>query len=139
MGSRWRLVGGEASGHVPSPVVIQKATDVDKESTIVYNPGVMVSVERLDWDAWSVEHIARHGVTQDDVETLCRRAPVVFKQSYKDRLVILGQDSTDRVLAVVLGPVPNEPPGVYYVFTARPAHRSERRHYHRLKGGGCDD
>ncbi len=48
---------------------------------------------------------------------------------------MLGPAPDGRILAVVIGPVPNEPDGVYYVFTARPADRSERRSYHEQKGG----
>lgn len=95
----------------------------------------MVLVRRLTWDAWNVAHIARHGITQDEVETVCHGDPIIFKQSYKNRLVILGPDHDGRILAVVIGPVPNEPSGIYYAFTARPADRAERRFYHQAKGG----
>jgi len=74
-------------------------------------------------------------VTQDDVEAVCRGAPILYRESHKDRLVLLGTAPDGRVLAVVLGPVPEEPAGTYYPFTARPADRTERREDRRLKGG----
>jgi uncharacterized DUF497 family protein len=94
----------------------------------------MIDVVRLDWDDWNIEHIRRHEITQEQVEHACHSDPVLFKQSYKDRLVILGPDENSRVLAIVIGQVPFEPAGVFYVFTARPADRSERRYYHQQRG-----
>jgi uncharacterized DUF497 family protein len=81
-----------------------------------------------------LQHIARHGVTQEDVEAVCHGDPLVYRESYKERLVLLGRGLDGRELAVVLGPVPNVPDGTYYPFTARLADRSERREYHRRKG-----
>ncbi len=49
--------------------------------------------------------------------------------------MLLGETPTGRVLAIVIGPVPDEEPGTYYPFTARPADRRERRDYNDLKGG----
>ena len=95
----------------------------------------MVDPPRLVWDDWNRTHIARHGVTEDEVEAVCSGGPIVYRESYKDRLVLLGTTPAGRVLAVVLGPVPNAPAGTYYPFTARPADRTERREYRRLKGG----
>jgi uncharacterized protein len=99
----------------------------------------MIDVVRLSWDDWNIEHIRRHGVTQEDVEHACHSEPVLFKQSYKDRLVILGSDENERVLAVVIGQVPFEPAGVFYGFTARPADRAERRLFHQQKGGNISE
>jgi uncharacterized DUF497 family protein len=95
----------------------------------------MIEVERLDWDDWKIEHISRHRVSQEDVENACYSAPVLFKQSYKDHLVILESALDGRILAVIIGAVPHEPNGVYYVFTARPADRTERRFFHQARGG----
>jgi uncharacterized DUF497 family protein len=74
----------------------------------------MIDIVCLSWDDCNTEHIRRHGVTQEDVEHACHSEPVLFKQSYKDRLVILGPDENDRVLAVVIGQVPFEPAGVFF-------------------------
>jgi uncharacterized protein len=94
----------------------------------------MFELRRLVWDDWNLQHIARHGVTQEDVEVVCHGDPIFYRERYKDRLVLLGRSLDGRVLAVVLGPVPNAPDGTYCPFTARPADRSKRREYHRRKG-----
>jgi len=95
----------------------------------------MIYVDRLDWDDWNVEHISPHGVSQEDVETACHSPPVLFKQNYKDRFVILAPAPDGRILAVVIEQVPDESEGVYYVFAVCPADRTERRFYHQTKGG----
>ncbi len=97
----------------------------------------MIDLRHLVWDEWNVPHIARHSVTPEEVEAACHADPVLYRRSYKDRLMLLGETSTGRVLAIVIGPVPDAPAGTWYAFTARPAHRSERRDYTHLKGGGA--
>ncbi len=89
----------------------------------------MNGLRRLIWDHWNIAHIARHGVTPEEVETVCNGELVLYKQSYKERLMLLGETPAGRVLAIVIGPVPGAPIGTYYPFTARPAHRRERRDY----------
>jgi uncharacterized DUF497 family protein len=95
----------------------------------------MLDLRRLVWDDWNVLHIARHGVTPEEVEDACHAKPVLYRQSFKERLMLLGETPAGRLLAIVIGPVPDAPPGTYYPFTARPAHRRERRDYNHLKGG----
>jgi len=95
----------------------------------------MIELRYLVWDEWNVPHIARHGVTPDEVEAACHTEPVLYRESYKDRLMFLGETPAGRVIAMVVGAVPDAPPGTWYCFTARPAHRTERRDYRRLKGG----
>ncbi len=90
---------------------------------------------RLVWDDWNLPHIVRHDVTPDEVEAACHAQPVFFKQSYKGRIMIFGMTPAGRLLAIVIGPVPDAPAGTFYPFTARTAHRSERRDYERLKEG----
>ncbi len=95
----------------------------------------MIVVRCLIWDDWNVPHISRHDVTPDEVEAACHAEPVLYRYSDKERLMLLGETPTGRVLAIVIGPVPDEEPGTYYPFTARPADRRERREYNDLKGG----
>jgi uncharacterized DUF497 family protein len=94
----------------------------------------MPNLRHLVWDEWNIPHIARHGVTQQEVEEACHADVVIYRETYKNRLLLVGSTQAGRVLAIVLGPVPNRPDGIYYPFTARPAHRSERRDYEQLKG-----
>lgn len=89
-------------------------------------------IEQLVWDVWNTEHIATHGITRKDVEEAIS-GDAVTQATYKNRFLVLGP-SRGRLLAVVIGPVPDQP-GAYYTFSARPASRSERRYYHGEKGG----
>jgi uncharacterized DUF497 family protein len=84
-------------------------------------------VEQLNWDDWNREHIARHGVTIDEVEAVIRGETLV-QATYKQRFLVLGATQAGRMLAVVIGPVPGQH-GAFYTFTARPASRAERRLY----------
>ena len=84
-------------------------------------------IEYLSWDAWNVEHIAKHGVTRDEVEEAVA-GETVAQVTYKNRFLVCGPTRNGRLLAVVIGPAPNRP-GEYYTFSARPASRSERRFY----------
>lgn len=92
---------------------------------------VCVVIVELIWDDWNEEHILKHGCTVDDVKFMCSRRVHHFRDSYKGRRVFLGENANGRVLAVVLGPVPNAPLGTYYPFSARPASPKERRFYER--------
>lgn len=90
-------------------------------------------VEQLVWDEWNTEHIGKHGVSRNDVEGVIA-SEAVARATYKECFLVLGQTASGRVLAVVIGPVPDTP-GAYYIFSARPASRQEWRYYHDAKGG----
>jgi uncharacterized DUF497 family protein len=92
-------------------------------------------VDRLDWDEWNTAHIATHGVTREQVEEAVA-GETIARATHKNRFLVLGPTQAGRLLAVVIGPVPNQP-GVYYTFSARPASRQERRYYREQheKGG----
>jgi len=96
----------------------------------------MVYVRRLIWDEWNIVHIARHGVTPDEVEQVCH-APAMTSETYKARLRVVGPTDEGRMLTAILAPQQEE--GVYYPITARPASRKERRRYHEEKGGGTNE
>jgi uncharacterized DUF497 family protein len=85
--------------------------------------------ERLIWDDWNEEHLLKHGCTADDVKFMCSGRVHHFRDSYKGRKVFLGENANGRVLAVILGPVPNAPHGTFYPFSARPADRKEQAFY----------
>ncbi len=86
----------------------------------------MIFVRRLVWDSWNVAHIARHEVTPDEVEEVCHGEYIV-RQTYDDRLLLIGPTLSGRILVVILGPT--EKVGIYYPVTARPASRKERGLY----------
>lgn len=90
-------------------------------------------IERLVWDAWNVDHIAKHGITRGEVEGAIA-GETAARETYKGRVLILGPAPSGRLLAVVIGPVPGEP-SAYYTFSARAASRAERRYYRAQIGG----
>ena len=83
----------------------------------------MVDVRRLIWDPGNIAHIARHGVTPDEVIDVCY-GEHVSRDAYAGRTMIIGRAGSGRMIAVVLEP---QGGGVYYPVTARPASRRERR------------
>ena len=92
-------------------------------------------IEGLDWDDWNRDHIKKHAVTQDEVEEVVS-AMAIYRASYKNRIAVTGPTQAGRVLTVVIGESPREARR-YYVFSARPASRNERRDYEQQKGGSA--
>ena len=96
-------------------------------------------IDRLVWDDWNLIHIReRHDVTRAEVEQGALHTDPVFLAGYKDRVIAIAPTDAGRVLAIVFGPVPNEP-GAWYTFSARPASRKERGYYRQQKGVKHDD
>jgi uncharacterized DUF497 family protein len=89
-------------------------------------------VEGLHWDDWNRAHIAKHDVLPEEAEEVVANVPVV-RDTSKQRLLFIGPTLAGRMLAVVAGAVPHRP-GIYYVFSARPASRQERRLYSQARG-----
>lgn len=85
----------------------------------------MVSINHLLWDSWNIGHIVRHSVTPAEVEEVCL-STFIARQSYAGRILLVGPTYDRRALAIVLEP---QGDGIYYVVTARPASRRERRRY----------
>ncbi len=90
----------------------------------------MIIIRRLHWDPGNVAHIARHGITIEDVETACHSEPLV-QQGYGGRLLVFGPARDGRLLTIVLEPETEE--GIYDVITARRASRRERMLYSQEK------
>jgi uncharacterized DUF497 family protein len=86
---------------------------------------IRLHIVPLDWDHWNQEHIRKHDVTREEVEEVVGSIPI-FRESYRNRFLMIGLTAAGRPLAVAIGPSPNRP-GAYYVFSARTAHRKERR------------
>lgn len=93
-------------------------------------------IDHIVWDDWNREHIAKHEVLPEEAEEAIVLSPL-FRETYKQRYQALGPTFAGRMLSVILGAVPNQP-HVYYVFSARPASRSERRIYNDLQQGGSE-
>ncbi len=91
----------------------------------------MISINKLIWDDGNKAHIARHDVVPDEVEEVCQGTPII-RNSYNDRIMVIGPSSSGRMLAVVLHP---KGEGVYYPVTARSADKRERKDYFDERGG----
>ena len=91
-------------------------------------------IDDLDWDTWNLAHITKHGVTQDEVEEAIG-GEAIFRVSYKNRLAATGSTLDGRMLTVIIGESPHRA-HLYYVFSARPASRQERREFMTVMGGG---
>lgn len=87
----------------------------------------MALIGDLVWDVWNVNHIARHGVVPTEADEVCSNA-VIIRQSYADRIVVIGPTNAGRMLTVILEPLDPDTK-TNYVVTARPASRRERRLY----------
>lgn len=90
-----------------------------------------IDVRRLVWDGWNEAHIAKHGVTREEVEQVCHASPI-FTDSYRNRIVAIGPTHAGRILAVALDPEA-EGEGVYYPVSARPASRKERGYFQEVE------
>ncbi|WP_202320198.1 BrnT family toxin [Archaeoglobus neptunius] len=86
----------------------------------------MVKINRLIWDEWNLNHIAKHGVSKKEVEiAVGDKRAVIWK--HRGRYVMVAS-SHGRVLFIVLEKVRGEK-NAYYVITARDATNSEKRIY----------
>lgn len=94
----------------------------------------MPPIEQLVWDEWNLDHIAKHGVTYEDVEAVIK-GPAVARAIYKQRFLVVGPTPDGRVPAVVVGPDPHVA-GSFCTFSARPASRQERRDYQQQRQTG---
>jgi uncharacterized DUF497 family protein len=93
----------------------------------------MITINKLLWDEWNVAHIARHDVSQIEVEEVCHSDPIV-EQGKKGRLLIIGYSLNKRILSIILDP--EDQKDVYYPVTARTASKKERKIYEIIKSGG---
>ena len=91
-------------------------------------PLVALRIDRIVWDAWNIEHIARHQVTPGEVEEVLRTRPLVAWRVGERRYAIYGQTASGRPLAVF---VDQEAPSSVYPVTARRMNDNERRAYRR--------
>jgi len=92
----------------------------------------MIVVKRLIWEQTNINHIARHEVTPQEVEEVCRNKPVILT-GHSGRVVAIGYTNQNRPVSVILHP--KFPLGTYYPVTARTTDKKERKHYQEQKKG----
>jgi uncharacterized protein len=91
----------------------------------------MYLVHRFDWDEDNEEHIARHGITPDEVEQVCFSQPLVRK-GREGRRLVYGQTAAGRYLFIALA---LKDRSVARCITARPMTHGERRYYSQRRRG----
>ena len=89
-----------------------------------------ITSDALIWDELNTYHITRHGVEPDGANEGCDGRFLVL-QGYAGRFMFVELTLSGRMLAGVLAPRYDEK---YYVVTARPASRRERRMYGEVIG-----
>ena len=92
----------------------------------------MLIVRRLIWDTWNTQHVARHRIIPDEVETVCHKNPLVLRGQKKGRLVLIGETEEGRILGVILEA---KGKGQYYPVTAYDGDANDKALYSRLRGG----
>lgn len=77
------------------------------------------------WTARSVAHIARHGITPEEVEDVLFSPPLDARRGEREgTYLVLGRSEGGRRLLVVIAPRPHNS---WYVVTARDVDKAERR------------
>ena len=87
----------------------------------------MVRKINLVWDDWNVDHIAKHGVSVEEVEEAVRDPRAKMRKLSKNRYVLIGS-AWGRILTIFLDPIGK---WKYYVVTARDSTEREKRIYKR--------
>jgi len=85
----------------------------------------MIIIEELIWDEWNVNHIAKHSVSIDEIEQACKNQKKAYV-SYSNRVILIGETNTARLLSIVLAQS-FEFVNSYYVVTARDISSKERK------------
>jgi uncharacterized protein len=87
---------------------------------------VRVVIKKLVWDEWNITHIARHGITPNEVEEICRTNSQT-EVANKGRMRVTRLTKKRRIISTFLDPEPKD--DVYYPVSARDASKKERRSY----------
>ncbi len=88
-------------------------------------------IDDLEWDDWNIEHIARHGVDQDEVHEACGSGSHLVRKAGKTkrgqvRYHVYGQTFEGRYLFIVLD---RRHGATFYVVTARDMSSTEKKMY----------
>jgi len=90
-------------------------------------------IQRLLWPEERIDHIARHGVTPEEVEEVCFGKPFVRRSRSEGEnpvYYVLGQTTAGRYLFCVVIAFPD---GNGFPVTARPMTAQEKRRYRQWK------
>lgn len=92
----------------------------------------MLFIRKLIWDAWNIQHIARHHITQDEVEEICHGFHIILRGQKKGRLILIGETEAKRIIGVVIETKGGE---IYYPVTAYETDKQDTTLYKHLRGG----
>ena len=87
-------------------------------------------INRLDWDDYRVEHIARHNVEPNEVWEVCNDLSHLARRQGRDRYLVYGQTLDGRYLFIVLERIQES---VYKPITARNMTDREKQNFRRLR------
>ncbi len=86
---------------------------------------------RFRWNAWNVEHIARHGVTPGEAEYVVEHAATPYPRYERDeKYLVRGQSEHGRYLQVIYI---FDPADEVFVIHARPLTDDEKRRLRRSR------
>lgn len=92
----------------------------------------MIVIKQVILDEQNINHIARHGVSGQEVEEVCFSRFAV-RGSYAGRFLVIGKTRKARILAIIVAVKFQD---VYYLVTARDASKKEKRIYiEKVEGG----
>lgn len=86
--------------------------------------------KKYDWDDANIEHIAKHGVTPQEVEEACFNEPFILK-ARKTRYLVYGRSDNGRYLFMVTAHRAKE---AARIVTARDMNASEHKLYNKKRG-----
>jgi uncharacterized DUF497 family protein len=89
----------------------------------------MIRIGGLVWDESAEDHIAKHGVTADEVDDAIHH--IMYARRSRKPLMVIARTDAGRVITVVLTP---ERGSMWYPVTARDSSASERRLVRRRLG-----
>ena len=81
-----------------------------------------ITVKKIVWDEFNIEHIKKHGVRQEEV-VVCIRNTAYHRHAHSGRYLLVGR-SGKRIITVILR---RKKLTTYYLVTARDANKKERR------------
>jgi uncharacterized DUF497 family protein len=85
------------------------------------------------WNDWNMEHVANHGVSPGEAETVVRGAARPWPQKIEDdKWLVWGRGRGGRLLQVVFA---LDEDGTVFVLHARPLTEIEKRRFRRRRKG----
>lgn len=84
-----------------------------------------MNIRNLIWNEWNVEHTAKHGISQEEIEEACFTKHFDIKNG-KSKIAVWGQSSVGRYVIIILG---IRECGDFYPISARDMEEREKKFY----------